>query len=480
LGGHIELMDIAARLDEPAYAERFTLRGYGAPNTVTLVVAAALGGWVSALTLSKLMLAWYVVATPLSFLGFCVAFGRSRWLAFFAFPLTWNHTLNFGFLNFLVGMPLLFGVAAAARFGLGERRPCGPWNGWLVGAMVGLLALYFCHFMVWMMALAYCVYVFALFGVRADWLRRLWWVLAPSLLVAALWVANQRAVTEPPDPAWKALNKTRFKPLEGMLLDLHHAGLSTLQRSPDDVVAILLLLAWLWLMIWRAPLTAAAQGWRAHAAEVAVELSAFLGLGLYFLLPENFGGVNVVAVRVLPVVALLLVASHRLRPLDWRLAPALITAVAAALTHPLFIARQFNRYEAEVLGGLPAAIGALPRGVDLRFHDETCTDWGKNDPVMKLCVNFHVPRAIHTDLNGGLTSLSFAGALTAAIIWRPGQAIPPPSTARPDAAPAYTLLRARDEPTQYTALDYVTVLYGADGWWLMRLDPPAPSPDASP
>lgn len=469
LGGHVELMDITAHLDQPQYAARFQLQSYLGPNTISLIIAALFGEWVDAVTLSRLMLSWYVVGLPISFLYFCEAFGRSRWLAFFAFPITWNHMLNFGFLNFLVGLPLFFFVAGALRKTF--EPPSKPHLKRLGLISAGLFILYFCHFLVWLMALGYVFYLFVIFAKKAEW--RALWVVVPSLLLGAIWTVSQHQSGVSNDPAWDQNPQTRIKPLESMFLDFHYAGLRFLENSSDEFIVVLLLFASLLLLIWRDPPTSEGA-LRQQVQAVVIELGAVLTLVIYFLLPENFGGVNVVAVRVLPVFFLFLAASHRTKPSDPRAALPIVLVVGAALIYPPILAKQFKRFENNVIGGLPTALDALPDHAPLLYRDDSCADWSYSNPVIELCVNFHIPRAIHTHLNHGITSLSFAGAPTSMIAWRAGQAVPHPGedfrASLPSTEVMYILLRSENPPEKALSAPRLTLLYGENFWWLFRVN----------
>lgn len=465
-GGHIELMDLAQRLDAPDVQARFVHRGWLGPNNATLLLARLLHGVVTPLTLARALVGLYLVALPAAAVAFCVAFGRSRWLALFAFPLAWNHMLNFGFLNFLIGLPLVFAVPAAARRALAD----GP--RWLWGAVgLGLLAAFCAHFLVWLMALALVSYL-ALWRACPRHLGPLALASAPSLALAARWALDSARGAGSPDPAWQASMEMRVKPMEGMLLDLHHAGMRFVESSADEITAVALGLAWLWLLQARLPAAPPRPGGaRAMLAAAELEIGLVVGLFVYFLLPENFGGVNVVAARCVPVLLLLAALTPRWGTRDVRALPAIAVVAAVALAHPLVMARSFRAFDAEITADLPAAIAALPDGVALRYRDDTCSDWNAHNPHVELCATLHLPRAIHAALHHGVTTRSFAGAPTATISWRPGAAVPLPAAHTPSDAPEYVLIRSATAPLDLQQHPAARPLYAAAQWWLYRLDP---------
>ena len=115
---HLALVDVIHQYDAPGsiYPDYFLLPRSPRPNLVYYYLTHFLAYLMPSLEVAnKVTLSLYLLAFPGSFLAMLRAFGRSRWLAFFAFPLTYNAFFFYGFLSFLLGIPVLFAGLAAYR-----------------------------------------------------------------------------------------------------------------------------------------------------------------------------------------------------------------------------------------------------------------------------------------------------------------------------------------------------------------------------
>ena len=141
LFGHVQLMDIVLRHGDPAtvYRDLYVLPRSLDPNTLSLWFARAVPG-MGALTAARVVLSAYVIGLPVSLVWMARAWRRSPWLALLSLPLTWNALVNIGFLNYIIALPVLFGVLALAR----RYAEAGRWQRGVTLALL-LTLLFFCH-----------------------------------------------------------------------------------------------------------------------------------------------------------------------------------------------------------------------------------------------------------------------------------------------------------------------------------------------
>lgn len=98
---------------------------------------------------NRFVLSLYVIGLPLGLKVLAGRFGRSRWLALFAFPLLWNYNFAIGFVPFCLGLALcLFALAVFDRFC--ERPTLGRAT---LAALLGSLC-FFAHLLPWSLYLA--------------------------------------------------------------------------------------------------------------------------------------------------------------------------------------------------------------------------------------------------------------------------------------------------------------------------------------
>ncbi len=163
---HLALVDVLHHYDAPGsvYPDYFVLPTSPRPNLVyyylTHLVAYVTPSLEAA---NKVVLSLYLLAFPASFLWLLRAFGRPHWLALFAFPLTYNAFFFYGFVSFLIGIPVLFAGLAAYRLFVS-----GPWREQLrhgLWAAAFMVLAFFTH-----------AHIYLLFGLLAGVL----WLLHPG------------------------------------------------------------------------------------------------------------------------------------------------------------------------------------------------------------------------------------------------------------------------------------------------------------
>lgn len=114
---HLALVDVIHNYEAPGsvYPEYFVLPSTPKPNLVYYYLTHLLAYMVPLEVANKLVLTLYIVFFPLSFLYLLCSFGRSRWLSLFVFPFVYNAMFGYGFVSFLLGMPMLFFAVGAFR-----------------------------------------------------------------------------------------------------------------------------------------------------------------------------------------------------------------------------------------------------------------------------------------------------------------------------------------------------------------------------
>lgn len=134
--------------------------------------------------------------------------GADPWWALFAFPLFFGLSFVWGFLNYLLAVPLVLLLVAAAH---GQARAPTPRGGLLV-ALLGILT-FFAHGMA-------CVFGMAIAGALAlvlmpdwrQWWRALWPLLPPAAVVLGWrWIAAPEGVAEHTAwiPLWRRVSLHR-------------------------------------------------------------------------------------------------------------------------------------------------------------------------------------------------------------------------------------------------------------------------------
>lgn len=305
---------------------------------------------------NKIFLTGYAVALPAGVWALARRFGRSPWLALFAFPLVWNFNLGDGFIAYCAGF-----AAVPLALVLVDRHATAPsWRRALAVAVVGSLT-YFFHLLAYVLFL-----VCAGLVVLAQ--RRAW---SPRLLaVRALPVWSCAGIG-----AWALhhADRMRFHRVTGVGRDLIYDPLGErLAQIPDRLINLLpghvdelvLIVA---VVCWMALAVSAARGVdddeRAQSPHVwGPELCFVAALALYLLCPRSMqrpfywhmiNGRFVVAIALF---ASLTVRGAIVGRRRWLMAPVVVaTAIYAFALCGAF--REFNRHAA----GFDELVAQVPR-----------------------------------------------------------------------------------------------------------------------
>ncbi|NOZ01404.1 MAG: hypothetical protein GXP54_05885 [Deltaproteobacteria bacterium] len=161
---HLALVDVIHNYRAPGsvYPDYFLLPSTPKPNLAYYYVTSWLSYLFELETANKVVLSIYILTFPLSFLYLLRSFGRSKWLSLFAFPLTYNAMFAYGFVAFVMGMPLLLaGVGAYRRFM--DEPIDAPFSrhGWLSAAAFVLAFFVHAHIYLLMGMLCFTLWILA-------------------------------------------------------------------------------------------------------------------------------------------------------------------------------------------------------------------------------------------------------------------------------------------------------------------------------
>jgi len=421
LGAHIELMDIALRFDSPEtlYSEYYRLpSSWFLPNALSLVLARWLGPLFGVEGVVRLLLSAYVIGLPLSLSELAGATGRSRWLGLFGCALTYNALVNVGFLNFLIGLPLmLLATATAIRFG---KRPSLATGAGVVGL---LLTLFMAHAMIFLVTTAIVVAVLVVYAQRA---RDLWTPLlvVPGVVAMAGWLSDLLGEQTKELPLFtdEGLGLV-FDPVSTRLLRVHVWGLSYFRDLSDNVFAFAVLGIWVLLLLWTPRGAGASNSERPHALmwlknNVPVWIALAFAFS-YFVLPSHMRFVSVIAQRLAVPTFLFAALIPRYEVSDRRQSLLLSALAFMVVAYSANVTLQFRRFERDVVGNLRDGIAALPERSRLGY-----AMMRDDNPVTFMGPTWHLPKAFHSLENGGITNDSFAANQAAPIRYQRGMRPP--------------------------------------------------------
>lgn len=422
-GGHVELMDVVGRYGAPdtAYAEVYRVVGGVQANTFHLCVARLAGGAVSSLTLAKLLLSAYVLALPLAAMLVCVAFGRSPWLAISTVPWSFNAMLSLASVGFVTGLPLLFATIASARLWLSKGARLDA-----LCAVTSLTctALFFFHVLHFLLGTAV---VAALVLAAARSLRdvRRLLVLVPALVPFGAWFHRKFVALEATETGLTLGTGSLVHygavhlPLRKLVSQIYFWGPEFFRDRSDEVTAFLVVTACVFAHV--CGFSARPRWPSTNRLRWLLDSYALEGLVLalavaYFFVPSHAVGVALVTERLVVVVMLLAVLTPRARLRGRALRAFLLFGALTSVVYSVRIAQRFCAFERDVLGGMPAAIAALPAKSRLGY-----VMWDATNPITPMGATWHVPKAVHAVTNGGVTDDSFAATPQAAVQYLPGK-----------------------------------------------------------
>ncbi len=392
-------------------------------------------------TAAKVLLSAYVFALPLAVFVYLRAHRRDPTWAIFAVPLALNDSLWMGFCNYVTAIPVLFLWLAATQAALdapSRRR-------WVLLAFLPI-AVYFLHaqallhgvLLVFLTVLVHPNGLRTRIGLRTlahvvpALLLFAGWALGSTILASQSgWAATRAGHNEPSSALLYWPWPVRFSRLPDSLTDLYH------DHMDQQIFAGLLLLAVGGVLY--GVLDERGRSLPAPAIQrrfAAPEWAALLTLVLYFAAPTRYKWIYAINARVVPILAVLLVAMCARVWVPRRgmlLIPGVVLAVALGLLHADRFAL-FN-LEAKPARALLQTLPQGQRGVGILFNPTSVVT--SNAPFLHFAQYGVVDR-------GGMADFSFANYPQSPVVFTPP-------------GPPNLPVRFEKHPERFTMRDH--------GWW---------------
>lgn len=286
---HVSQIFIWRHLDDPAWSfgPYYETNLQPLPYWLEYALTFALSHVMSTESAVKLFVSASLLALPAAVAVYARHLGRDPRLALLMLPLGWNFNMQFGFLAYVGGLPLLFlSLWALDRNALAPspRRA-------LIAAMLGLL-LYFAHILILVVAAILAGLVLP-FSVRPASLRRALWAglpLVPAFAVAGGAYLAAPAIGSSVAPYSQHSGRTlaaAFNTPKDSLLGIGRSLIDILPCQLDVQVLAALAAVVLVLLFARPRGQAKAAATGRDLFKLRVEAMALLSGVLYFLLPRS-------------------------------------------------------------------------------------------------------------------------------------------------------------------------------------------------
>lgn len=372
LGLHASMAAIIADYNKAGsiYPAIYKPPDYLNTNSLLCTIAGLSGRILPPATAFKLTLALYVAGIPLANLYALRVFGRSAWGAVIAVPLAYNFSFVYGFCSFLFAGPLA--IVAIPLFYRMLVRPTRR-RVIAVAIVVTLLFLAHQHVFLWTGVL---LFTMTLVGVLVSTKRLVFgypttkpWTIAwvslvavlPSLLLLVRWYVHS---TRPPAPDELTLVKPEsltwpsfvasLKPASRSFGDLQAIFNLTNNEGDHRFYAALLIFAIICIAIGRL------HTWKRPPV---LEIACALTLTSFFVMPEDFGGQQVIASRQLGFG--LWFAAALFTPVPGRVSRlgrlvAVVGVSSLAIFHLSYWAATMRKFEKNEVAGFDEVMAAAP------------------------------------------------------------------------------------------------------------------------
>lgn len=470
---HLALADVLHNYDIPGsiYPEYFILPTTPKPNLAYYYLIHYIGFITPSLEFAnKVVLSGYVLLFPTAFLYLLRSFGRSRWLGFFAFPFIYSSMFAYGFVSFIMALPLMFfGIGAYRRFVASPDEAIDVRAG--VIASFAILATFFTH-----------AHVFLLLGLLGGIIFLLhtsgWWgtlrrlaPFVPGLTVFVPWFVvyfleqTSSASGMHFGSVGELFGSTFYKPSVILSSFFFYVG-DYFRVQWDDVVFLLtILIAIVLLMLRRHPEIPPTQTRKLKYYDL--EILTVILLITVVLFPQHIESQSIVSMRHLLPAVLFFFGWLGFDDAPKRVAvPAIITLIVLHLVGQAFLVRSFHDFEDE-LDGYTELFDQCEGGKRLLK-----VTYNQESSVTNHGALWHM-HFFYTILKGGISDLQFAEYPHNPIQYRPGM-VPPRTGVEFTRNRAwrfydYVLLRKRSLPNIKSITDYLEIIGENRGWLMYKV-----------
>jgi hypothetical protein len=434
-------------------------------------------------TANKLVLSIYVLTFPVSFLYFLRSFGRSRWLAFFSFPFIYNAMFSYGFVSFILGMPLLFVAVGAYRSFV---APDGCRLDLRSGAIaaIAILLTFFTHAHIYLLTCLLCGILFLMHRDR-GWgsLLRLA-PFAPSLVFFVPWVVVYFIESTPSSSGMRFgsidnfFGPTFYRPSEILGSFFTYVGNYFRSERDDALFLAMMLVSMLLLMLRRAPRIPNGETRKVRYYDLEV-LTIVLAVS-FVILPQHIESQSIVSQRHIVFAILFYFGWLGIDDSPRRIAvPAIILVMALHVMGVANLVKGFKAFEKE-LDGYPSLFDKTLPGKRLLK-----VTYNQESSVVNQGAMWHM-HFFYSFQKGGVSDLEFAERPHNPIQYRPGM-IPPLTGVEFTKNQAwryydYVLLRKTSLPPFKPVEDRLEVVSETSNWILYKatLSPVQRPPELGP
>lgn len=483
---HLALVDVLHNYDAPGsvFPDYFELPRTPKPNLLYYYGTHFLAYLTPSLEdANKVILSFYIVAFPASFLYFLLSFGRSRWLAFFSFPLVYNSMFSYGFVSFVLGMPLLLlAVGAYRRFVAREGWDLDFRAGGLAALVI--LLTFFTHAHIYLLA---CFLGGLLFLMHRD---RGWGTVlrlapfAPGLVFFVPWFFVYFIEQTPSSTGMQFgsfdnfFGPTFYRPSQILGSFFYYVG-DYFRGERDDALFVTLVLASMTLlMLRRGPTIPAGETRKMRHYDLEVLTVVLAASAL--ILPQHIEAQSIVSLRHVVFAVLFYFGWLGVEDVPKRVAvPALLLVMGLHVGGVANLVKGYGEFQRE-LNGYPALFDRVNGGERLLK-----STYNQESRVVTHGALWHM-HFFYTILKGGISDLQFAEYPHNPIQYKPGM-VPPRTGVDFSKSPVwrfyeYVLLRKSSAPSLKTVEDRLDVVAENDEWVLFHAsESPVPrGPDEDP
>jgi uncharacterized membrane protein len=450
-GSHVQMFDIVQRIESPetVYRDVYDVLLLPAPNVLTLWVAKVVAPIMDARVYTKGIFLIGLIGLPASLAWLARETDRSPLLGLVGFALCLNQQLVDGYVNWMIGLPMMFSCfALLARY---ERRQRTS-DGMILSACV--LLLFFVHGLAWLFTIT--VVSFWLLIRSRSWrdIRATFFIPLPAALVALPSVFSEKA------PASGSFEGRSFSER------VNHLGQSSIDIFHDSSSQ------WLFYLVIALAIFLLTHSFFGHQRRSRVKLPLFVLFAtaiVYFSAPvyaAQFYGLSISDRFAVPMLAALVLFAG-----DSSVREELPIAKSAMVVGSIVIGVYFVHATSVIHENYQRhtapkehLVEQVPDGAWLGTYVDTWSD------TMRIRQQ-HETVGMHAVMNGGPHADGFQRAKTSVVRFQTNR-MPPWSNLTPISrieadSLDYMIIESRREPG-LTGLPSVEVVDRIDNYWLLK------------